>query len=140
MQYDMFLKYCREKSKRLPLYKTPHDSLIYRIMRDPSVIKLKNILESYTQVPLLKNQEIIGEVDLVSFSSNDEVYICEAKTTLRCGRGAVSQLEKAYEYIKVHFGILPIRVSIRQSFGRKISRTIIMPEINDIIFYSRLNE
>lgn len=132
----MFLEYCREKSKGSQFDETPHDLLIYRIMRDPSVIRLKNILESYTKVPLLKNHEIIGEVDIVSLDSDGDVYICEVKKTLRSGRGAISQLENAYEYIKINFGIFPIRISIRQFSGRKISRIIIRPKIEDIIFYS----
>jgi len=137
-----FKEYCEEYQNTFSVgsfFSKKHDDLVKRILKDPMLIQLKGVQFRYREVKLI-GKDKSGRIDLVFITDEESSYICEVKSSSRIGKGAETQLERYYEYIKNEFGIFPSRIRIRLDKSGRITKRITPPEIGDLLTLIPKNE
>ena len=127
-----FMDYCEKNSGvRTGLESSAHERLVNAVFMNPGgLLGLRNIKRRYKDVGLSGDEGLITAIDVV-LSDEDEVYICEVKTTKRRNRGQRTQLMRQYSSIRKEFGILPIRISLWKQENGKIKIERQEPTIKD---------
>lgn len=132
MGLEEFRNHCEEHQGYVdtrPQSRT-HDSLVRRVVSDPTKIGIINAGDIFEEVELDTGNGV-GPIDIVIFSQDGEVYICEAKTGYKPGEGG-AQLDVRYNYVRDNFGILPVRVKVKGLPKHKIKYIRKSPEMSDV--------
>ena len=133
MGIQEFREYCEkhQNGNRLSQDSPNHRKICDTILNNPILIGLRGVSYRYQEVSLLEGKKKIGEIDMVLFDRNQEMYICEVKSGGKF-RGAGRQLDREYNFIRTNFGVLPIRVYVRKKKGQDITGEVRMPAIRDV--------
>ncbi len=142
MGLEEFREYCKSKEKiNLHEYSGSiefqrHKKFLHCVSSNPQgyISGIGKIIESYNEVQLVdKDRRTLGAVDIVFFTQNRDVVLCEVKVSDVPGRGACSQLEKQYYFVRDNFCLITRRISLQKKSSGKIFQRIIEPNVRDLL-------
>lgn len=110
-----------------------------RICRDPHLVGVRNVVQTYKAVVLGDKKNPVGVIDVVLFDNDWEAYLVECNPNRRGRKGErAERLDRAHGWVLDRFDISPQLLVVNSYDGRIFVPFRQMPPIDSLLRATRL--